>query len=528
MTGTDGAETWAPGRERQIVTVARNLSTRYLAIIVETVIGLVMLPFNIAHLGPTQYGLWVLLGSISTHFSVLDLGYGGALVKYMAQYRAHRNAQALNEIASTLFFVFLAIGLVAYGAATLVAFNIGHLFRITPEQAETGKWMMMIIAVHFSLNFPFSIYGGVICGFQRYDANNLVAVVSTIAVAAANAAVLLAGYGLLQLVAATTAVRVITYFVYRANAYRIFPELRIGLSLFRRSRLRELTGFSVYSSVIDWANKLNYELDELIIGAFMGSAAVAVWAPAERIISGTQRITNQLNGLLFPVIVDSDATQQKERLQQIFLQGTLLSLVMVVPIAAALILLADPLVHAWLGPARAPAMVGAIPIIQILSVAVVIRVGDATGTTILKGAGQHRMLAGVNLGTGLANLALSILLLKPFGLIGVAVGTLIPIAFTAIVILYPASCRRVDLPVWYSLRQSVFPAIWPAFVVGGGLAFSRRLSSGTLLAVAAEAAIGGLLYLALFYTVALGRRDRALYTAKALELVGRGRFASAV
>ncbi|MEP6919364.1 MAG: polysaccharide biosynthesis C-terminal domain-containing protein, partial [Acidobacteriota bacterium] len=237
---------------------------------------------------------------------------------------------------------------------------------------------------------------------------------------------------------------------------------------------------------------------------------------------------NQLNGLLFPVIVDSDATQQKGRLQQIFLQGTLLALLLVVPIAAAAILLADPLVHAWLGPARAPAMVGAIPIIQILSIAVVIRVGDATGTTILKGAGQHRMLAGVNLGTGLANLALSILLLKPFGLIGVAVGTLMPIAFTAIFILYPASCRRVDLPVWYSLRQSVFPAIWPAFVVGGGLAFSRRLSSGTLLAVAAEAAIGGLLYLALFYTVALGRRDRALYTAKALELVGRGRFASAV
>jgi O-antigen/teichoic acid export membrane protein len=513
VSGTDGADTWAPGRERQIVTVARNLSTRYLAIIVETVIGLVMLPFNLAHLGPTEYGLWVLLGSISTHFSVLDLGYGGALVKFMAQYRAVRNAQALNEIASTLFFVFLGIGLVAYGAATLVAFNVGHLFKITPDQAETGKWMMMIIAVHFSLNFPFSIYGGVICGFQRYDANNVVAVVSTIAVAAANAAVLIAGYGLLQLV---------------ANAYRIFPELSIRLSLFRRSRLRELTGFSIYSSVIDWANKLNYELDELIIGAFMGSAAVAVWAPAERIISGTQRITNQLNGLLFPVIVDSDATQQKHRLQQIFLQGTLLSLVMVVPIAAALILLADPLVHAWLGPARAPAMVGAIPIIQILSIAVVIRVGDATGTTILKGAGEHRMLAAVNLGTGLANLALSIALLKPFGLIGVAVGTLVPIALSAIFILYPASCRRVGLPVGLAFRQSVFPAVWPAFVVGGALAFSRRLSSGSLLAVAAEAIIGGLLYLALFYTVALGRQDRALYTAKAMELVGRGRFASAV
>ena len=112
MSGEEEAS-WAPGRERQLVTVARNVSTRYLAIAVETAAGVVMLPFNLHHLGAAEYGLWVLLGSITVHFSVLDLGYGGALVKFMAQYRAHRNARALNEIASTLFFVFAAIAVVA-------------------------------------------------------------------------------------------------------------------------------------------------------------------------------------------------------------------------------------------------------------------------------------------------------------------------------------------------------------------------------------------------------------------------------
>ena len=48
---------------------------------------------------------------------------------------------------------------------------------------------------------------------------------------------------------------------------------------------------------------------------------VAVWAPAERIISGVQRLTNQLNGVLFPTIVDSDASRRPERLQQILLRG---------------------------------------------------------------------------------------------------------------------------------------------------------------------------------------------------------------
>ena len=66
--------------------------------------------------------------------------------------------------------------------------------------------------------------------------------------------ILLAGYGLLTLVCATTAVRLTAYLVYRSNAYRVFPELRIRPSLFCRRRLREVTGFSVYSAAIDWAN----------------------------------------------------------------------------------------------------------------------------------------------------------------------------------------------------------------------------------------------------------------------------------
>ena len=517
--------TWAP-HEQQLVTVARNVTTRYLAIAAETVIGLVMLPFNLRHLGTADYGLWVLLGSITVHFSVLDLGYGGALVKFMAQYRAHRNAQALNEIASTLFFVFAAVGLVAYAVAAGLAFNLDHVFRISAAQAATGRWILLIIAVHISMNFPFSVYGGVIAGFQRYDQNNFVAIATSIAIAAVNAAVLMAGYGLIALVAATTAVRIVAYMIYRQNAYRVFPDLRISLSLCRRSRLREVTGFSVYSSLIDWANKLNYQLDELVIGAFIGSGAVAVWAPAERIISGTQRLTNQLNGVLFPAIVDSDASNQRERLQQILLQGTRLSLVMVLPITAALVLLADPLIHAWLRD-KAGTMTATAPIVQILAIAVAIRVGNATGTTVLKGAGQHRMLAFVNLATGVVNLVLSILLIKPFGLLGVAYGTLIPIAATSMFVLYPAACRRVGLSVWFAVAHSVLPAVWPATVVGMLLLMTRHISSGTLLAVVLQAAAASVLYLALFFAVAIGRHDRALYTSKALELMGRRRLAAA-
>jgi len=514
---------WAPDERRQLATIARNVTTRYLAIAIEMFIGLVMLPFNLHHLGKEAYWLWMLTGSVTIHFSILDMGYGSALVKFMAQYRAYRNARALNEIASTLFFVFAAVGVLAYLAAIGLAFNLEHVFKIDAAQAQTGKWILLIIGLNVALNFPFSVFGGVISGFQRYDANNLVAICSSIAVAAVNVAVLMGGFGLIPLVLATTSVRILTYLVYRRNAYRIYPPLRIRWSLFRRNRLREVTGFSVYSSIIDWANKLNYELDEVVIGVFMGSAPVAVWAVADRIISGTQRLTNQLNGVLFPVVVESDTTNKTARLQLLLLEGTRLSLAMVVPIAVTLMLLAEPLVRAWVGLK----MIESAPIIQVLAIAVALRVGNATGTTILKGSGRVRYLAFVNIVTGVVNLVLSALLIHRFGLMGVAVGTLAPIAFSSIFVLFPAACRRVDLSIAHAFHRAVWPAIWPAAVVMVLLAATRIVSSGTLLAVLTQAVAATILYFALF-GIAIGRQDRAQYMAKLMQLLGRkGRLAPA-
>lgn len=499
-------------------TIVRNVTTRYLSVAVEMVLGLVTLPFNLHHLGPDAYGLWMLTAGATIHFSILDLGYGGAMVKFIAQYRAHGHTRALNEIASTLFYLFLAFGIVAYLVVIGLAFNLEHVFKLTAGQAEIGKWILLIIGVNVSLNFPFSIYGGIVGGFQRYDVNNNIAIVSSIAVAAVNIGVVLLGYGLLPLVAATTSVRVLTYFLYRRTAFRVFPSLELRLRFFRRERLRELTGFSVYSSIVDWANKLNYELDDVVIGVFLGAAPVAVWAVADRIVSAIQRLTNQANAVLFPVVVDSDARQSTDRLQRLLIEGTRLSLASVLPMALVAYVMADSIVRAWVGPK----MLGAAPVIQILAVTVALRVGNATSTTLLKGAGRVRDVAYVNIVTGLVNLALSATLIHWWGLPGVALGTLLPVACASVFVLFPMACRRVGLGVGIAFRQAVWPLFWPAIAAGIALETVRAALPDSVVALFAEAAFAAVVYLALA-VYAIGRLDRARYLTKLAELRGRKR-----
>lgn len=502
---------------RPFHAVARNVSTRYLAYAIDAAIGVLMLPFNLAHLGKPVYGLWMLTASITASFALLDLGYGGALVRFIARYRALRDSAGLNEILSTLFVVYSTIGLITFGVALLISPHLATIFRMTPEQAPTARYLLLIISSYVALRFVFAVYGGVVVGFQWYHLNNLVSIAMSIAVAAVNVAVVLAGFGLIGLVASTTAVRVLFLFVYRQNAHRVYPAMRITPRAFSRARLREVTGFSVYMLLLDCGNKLNYSADTMVIGAFMGTAAVALWTPAQRLSDLLTRLTSQLNDALFPIVVDSHATERTEQLRTAFIQGTRLSLAIALPLAGGVALLARPLINLWVGPSFTQTGT----VLQILAALVVLRVANATANTILQGAGGHeRLTLYVGL-TGVANLALSMALVKPLGLVGVALGTVIPVAAMALFASFPTACRRVGLSMLDGLKKAVWPAVWPAITIVVCLQFAMPLGGVSLMALAVKLAIAGVFYEAVFFGLAIGRDERRMYLRKARELMPR-------
>ncbi|MFN2531072.1 MAG: oligosaccharide flippase family protein [Pyrinomonadaceae bacterium] len=498
--------------------IFQNVSLNYVVAGTELLLGLFMLPFNVRHLGQSAYGLWVLVASITVYFSLLDMGYGVAQVRFTAKYRAEGNAKGLNEMASTMFCMFTGIGAVTLLGAIAIAFNLDHVFSLTPSQAASGRIVFLFISAYVALGFPISVFGGIVNGFQRIYLNGVVAFITAVTVAVVNIIILSMGYGIVELVAATTAVRVLSYGAYALNAYRAFPGLHISLRNFRRSRLREMTGFSVFILLIDLANKLNYSTDTIVVGAFIGTAAVAVWAVAQRLIDIVQRITDQLNSVLFPVVVDSSTNRQVERLRNILIQGTRLSLAMVVPLSTGLSVLAEPTVLVWVGPAFA----GSIPVIVILSVVVSLRVGSATSAVILKGAGRHRLLAASNTIMAVGNLVLSITLVRWWGLVGVALGTLVPMIVTAFAVTVPAACRRVGISPLQIIRRSVWPVAWPSLIMAVSLIISRTLVPTRWPYLIGQVLLGGTIYLMLFLGLAIGRSEREWYLEKLREIFNVG------
>ena len=498
-------------------TVTVNLSTRYLAIGAEMLVGLLVLPFNLAHLGKAAYGLWMLTTSVTAYFSVLDLGYSGAIVKFVAEHRARRETRALNEVLSTTFYLCAGFATLAYLVAIVIAVFLDRVLHLGADQLYTGRVVLLVTSVNVAMGMTFTVFGGVINGFQRYDLNNITGAACSVVVAIVNVLVLFAGYGLIALVVATTAVRVLTYWVYRANAYRVFPELRLRLAHFNTPRLRELTSFSFFMALIDWANRINYSIDAIVVGILLGTPAVAVWSVGQRLAETTQRLTNQLNDILFPNVVDHSASSRLEKLQSLFLVCTRLSLASVVPIGLALVLMGDLLVRAWVGPDFS----GSVIVVQLLAFTVIVRVGTAVSNTLLKGTGDHKFVAYANVVTAVVNLGLSIVLARWIGLAGVAIGTLVPVGLTAMFVIFPAGCRRVELPITRALVHAVWPAVWPAAAMAAYLAVTRPLLSVSLVPVLANMSVAAMVYAVVFLAFGVSAVERRFVLSRLFEVTAR-------
>jgi len=494
----------------QTRTVALNVAGRYVTLSVELVLGLMMLPFNARHLGASEYGLWMLAASIVAYFPVLDMGYGAAMERFVAHYRATRDGQAINEISSTLVFVFSAIGLVAFLVMTVIAWHLGSMFDLTPAQSRTGALVLMFVATQFSIGLPFAIFGAIVNGFQRTYLNSAVGSAVGIAVAIVNVSVMLSGGTLVQMVGAMTATRILGYAAYRLNAYRVFPMLRIRPSLFKMARLREVSRFSVYMLVQDASVKMNYATDPIVIAAVMSTGAVAVWTVAQRLADVVLQLTNQLNYVMFPIVVDCDTAQRHDRLQELLVQGTRLSIATTLPVAGALAILAHPVVMGWTGHD----FIAAAAIVQILAIVVLVRVGSWTASTVLAGAGHHRLLAISNIIAATANVLLSIVLVRMIGLPGVAIATLIPVSIRAAGIIMPVACRRVGMSIGRFFATAVWPAVWPGCITLGLLAMVRAAGAGSLGHAVLLGGAFGVLYAVIFLGAAISRADRDRYLGK--------------
>jgi O-antigen/teichoic acid export membrane protein len=503
---------------RDSSTAAANLiagtATRYLVVGLNIGVGVLLMPFTVRHLGQTAYGLWMLVASMTTYFQLLDLGYGNGVVRHLIEADHRGDRDGVNRVASTFVCVYALIAVVAGCAiAVMLTVVLPRFPHLTAAQVRIAQLLLAILGARMVIGFPLTVFGAVTNARQGFVLNNLIACATVLATAAATVVVLRGGGALVTLVATTTAINVAAYLGYAWTAYHVMPELRIRPRYFSVAQWREVTSFSVYLFVINLASQIAFNIDNIVIGAYLGPVFVAVYAIALRLAEYQRRLCDQFSPLLFPVAMAFSADGDREALKRTLIEGNRVGTTLVTGAAVCLVGFSGPLIGRWMGPA----FDGSVAPFVILSVAGVIVISQAASSNVLIALGAQRLVASIWMVEAVVNLALSVVLVRSLGLIGVALGTLIPLVVGHLVVMLSAACRRVGLSIGQCLIATTRPAAIAGVIAAGACVLVRAAHPPTSAAlVIVEAAIVGVVYVAALAVVGFDRATRTLYRRQAL------------
>jgi O-antigen/teichoic acid export membrane protein len=506
VTGPNAGPSAAPGLKSGIRGGYLNLAVTWL-------VQALLVPLLLGRLGRDAYGLYATLTSVVGYFALLTFGSALTVPRYVADHAARGDREALSGFVSTYFALHLAIAGVGALAGWALAPLIGAHLAVPPGLGPLVEPAWRLVVGGWALGLSAGLFQSFLVGLGDVALSNLVNSVRTVLTLAVAFAVLSSGGGLAELLAALLAASLLGSVLAFALLRARHPEIRISLSLARRATLSATARPAALFFLMQIAALVVTGTDNVIISVFLGVGHVAAYAVAFQLWSLALAMLWSGTDALLPFFTRWDVQDERARLRQAYLAATRYSFAGAVLAAIVLAAFGDSVVRWWVGGAlTVPPGVLATFAAMLLTAAPI-----HTAALVLTGLGKHRPAALGGAAEATLNLALSLALVRPLGVLGVALGTLASGILTNAWVAPTAAARAVGVSVGAYARQSLLPALIPALVAGIPAAFiARRLAPGA--PAAALALLGvSMTFILTFWFGSLSAADRR----EALALIRR-------
>jgi O-antigen/teichoic acid export membrane protein len=507
-------------------TLVRNIASNWAGYAVHIAVAFFLTPYIIHSLGETRYGIWTLVVGVTGYYGLLDLGVASGMTQYLTRYLAANEIDKLNRSASTGFVALSAFGFLVFVGSLIIAFSASSLFRIQAASPTEVTLVLAITGTSVAVQFMFFTYSAVFTAVQRFDLSNLIGISTRILSAGATIICLEAGYGLVGLSLVVAGTNVLDYLIRWGVAGRLLPAMRISLKLANLESLREVVSFGIWNSVSAGSVRLISCTDALVIAAFMPVAAVAPFAIAANLRSYFDDIFVRAGFVFFPAVTELDAQGNQAGLRQLYLTSSKFMFLGSILLGSIAMFSAQDFFRLWVGSyAKLAGYPSIASIFYILMFASMIAVAQRVGYQVLLGTRRVKLLALLFAAEGVSNLVISLALVRSYGLIGVAWGTLIPaIVFQGLV--QPVIvCQSLKITSRTYCREVLLRPILASLAVGflllGLLSLTRSYDwMMFLFNVSLSIAVAGPLVL----LIGLTKTERDLYlvgpTTEALRFLG--------
>jgi len=432
--------------------VLRNVGSTWVVTLVTIVVTYALTPFVIHALGQDGYGTWTLITSMTGYMGLLALGIPMASVRYLAQHVAEGDLKKTNQTIASCAGLYLMIG----GAAALIGLALIALFvmgfDIPNALRAEARLAFALMTLQVAAGFIGLLPEGILLAHHNFVLRNVVRLGALMLRLALTVGLLKLHASLVMLALVQTACLAFDFGLCWALIRRTYPGVRLTLRYFDWGVVRRIFSFSLYVLLLTAGVRLTFETDALVIGAFMGVGPIAFYAVANSIVVYLMEFVIAIAAVVAPMATKLSTEGKLADLREIYLKWSKVALSLTLMVGLFLLTLGPQFIGWWIGPSfEAPA--GQVLQILVLSSFVFLPV-RGVALPILMGLGKPGLPAVAFLASGVLNLALSILLVGPLGLMGVALGTAIPNVLFAAVIL-TAACRELKVGTLVYLRYVV-------------------------------------------------------------------------
>ena len=399
----------------------RGAILSYLSIILSTVVQLVYTPLLIRMLGQSEYGLYSLVSSVIGYLTVLDLGFGNAIVVFTAKYRANKQYEKEKKLHGMFLVIFCIIGLIAGLLGLLLYFNVPLLFGKTMTDIELHKAKMMIPLL-----------------FLGYKSITMTVVITVV-----NIIVLLSNY--------------------------FYCKKKLGVNIkfmgFDKKLFKTIFSYSFFIFLGVIVDKVNWNVDQFVLGAVSGTIAVSLYSVASQINTLFVNLSGAISGVLLPKMSKMIAknVSNKEITNEFIKVGRIQYLIIFL-MASGFTLFGKEFIMAWAGKDFATSYYIAVILILPLCVPLI----QNLGISIMQAKNMHKFRSILLALIAVANIFISIPLAKAYGGIGSAIGTSLSLIIGNIIILNIYYHKKVGINViefWKSIIKMTIPMIIPIVAI---------------------------------------------------------------
>lgn len=430
--------------------IVRNISWNFIGQLWLLGLSVLCLPYVVNTLGGNAYGVLALVLSVTGCLSFLDLGLGAALTKYIAEHHERGDYGSIRDDMGTALVVYSAIGVVGMGVLFGIARPMATRWLQVP--ADLGPSAVLAIrlsALGFSLNMALAVFEAVPTALQRMDLTNLrnMALGSTSLLGAV--VIVGLGRGLVSIVLLNTLLSFAGVIIYAGISRRLLPGVRLRPCLVGASA-RRLLAFGSFKFFSALCGIVVFHLDRLLIAFFLPIAALTFYHVPMTL---AQKMLQAIGNVTLPVFpaVAAAASDRAGAVRKLYFRWAKGVLLMVLPPALFLMIFADQVMTAWMGPAFAKQSAA---VLAFLVLAYLLASFSAVPTVIAEGVGRPDLpaiFAGIS---ALLNISFSLLLIPRYGIVGAAWALALNALIQVPVFIHQVNRQVLGLSSWELTRKS--------------------------------------------------------------------------